>query len=105
MAIPSIEELNGKYAGKWILVERLGESVRLHKVQAVKDRFICTFLVETERTWRMAGKDGSVEFSSEPHSAETISFEDLESGVARTIATEEALEVIRGFRETLAKVL
>ena len=105
MAMPSIEELNGKYAGKWILVERLGESVRLHKVQTVKDRFICTFLVETERTWRMAGKGGTVEFSSEPHSAETISFEDLESGVARTIATEEALEVIRGFRETLAKVL
>lgn len=105
MAMPSIEGLNSKYAGKWILVERLGEPVRLHKVQEVKDRFICTFLVETERTWRMAGKDDSVEFSSEPHSAETISFEDLESGVARTIATEEALEVIRGFRETLAKVL
>lgn len=105
MALHSVEELNGKYAGKWILVERPGESVRLYRVKEVKDRFICTFLVETERTWRMAGKDGSVEFSSEPHSAETISFDDLESGVARTIATEEALEVLRGFRETLTKVL
>ena len=103
--MPSIGELNEKYAGKWILVKRPGESVRLYKVKEVKDRFVCTFLVETERTWRMMEMDGNVDFSSDPHSAESISMDDLSDGKARVLSTEEALDVLRGFRETMEKVL
>ncbi len=106
MAMPSIEEMNGKYAGKWILVRKPWEDpVRLYKVKEVKDRFACSFLIEAERSWRMNEKDGHIWFSSDSHSPETICFSDLDDGLAKVMDTEEALEVIRGFRETLAKVL
>ena len=105
MALPSIEELNETYAGKWIVEDRPGEPVRLHKVKEVKDRFVCTFLVETERTWRMMERDGNVDFSSDTHTAESISMDDLSDGKARVLSTEEALDVLRGFRETMEKVL
>lgn len=104
--MPSIAELNEKYAGTWILVKKPGEAVRLYKVRAVKDRFICTFLVDTERTWRLLAEGGgNVEFSAELDAVETVSFDDLESGEARAISLEEALDVLRGFREKIAHIL
>ena len=102
--MPSIEELNEKYAGTWILVKKPGEAVRLSKIRAVKDRFICTFLVDTERTWRLFDEGRHLEFSAELDAVETVSFDDLESGEARVISLEEALDVLRGFREKIARV-
>lgn len=103
--MPSIEELNEKYAGAWILVKKPGEAVRLSKVRAVKDRFICTFLVDTERTWRLLEEGSKMEFSAEIDAVETVSFDDLESGEARIISLEEALDVLRGVREKIAHIL
>lgn len=103
--MPSIAELNDKYAGTWILVKKPGEAVRLSKVRAVKDRFACTFVVDAERTWRLLEEGGNVEFSAELDAVESVSFDDLESGEARAISLDEALDVLRGFREKIAYIL
>ena len=103
--MPSIEELNETYAGTWILVKKPGEAVRLYKVRAVKDRFICTFLVDTERTWRLLDEGDKVNFSVELDAVESVSFDDLESREARVISLEEALDVLRGFHEKIAHIL
>ena len=87
--------VRGDLNGTWVIL----------KVKEVKDRFVCTFLVETERTWRMMERDGNVDFSSDTHTAESISMDDLSDGKARVLSTEEALDVLRGFRETMEKVL